>query len=222
MSKLIKHLFFLLILFVFFSVQASMTQIHTPNPHKRKIIKPQDPFKNLHADQDYGKIPLYFISNEGQVNEKVLFYAKTSNYTLWLTEEELVFDGTRIRAKKGIESQRMEPKTPMNPEDYKYERDVSRIRFLNANQGLEIVPMDETEHIVNYFIGDNESKWRRHIRTSKAVLYKDIYPDIDLKVYGVEKKIEVGGILKEWLDLFGEQQAIFLHPGITTETGSPR
>ncbi|MDH4197135.1 MAG: hypothetical protein OEW05_07000, partial [Candidatus Aminicenantes bacterium] len=40
----------------------------------------------------YGNIPLYFVPNQGQVNEAARFYARTSRYTLWLTGEGLVFD----------------------------------------------------------------------------------------------------------------------------------
>ena len=35
---------------------------------------------------DFAKMPLYFIANEGQVDERAKFYAKTSGYTLWLTK----------------------------------------------------------------------------------------------------------------------------------------
>ena len=40
-------------------------------------------------DIDFGKIPLYFITNQGQVNKKAKFYAKASRYTLWMTKEGL-------------------------------------------------------------------------------------------------------------------------------------
>ena len=43
-------------------------------------------------DIDFGKIPLYFIANHGQVKGKAKFYAKASRYTLWLTKQGLVFD----------------------------------------------------------------------------------------------------------------------------------
>jgi hypothetical protein len=49
----------------------------------------------LTVDMDFGKFPLYFISNKGQVHEKARFYAKTSRYTLWLTKKGLVFDSVK-------------------------------------------------------------------------------------------------------------------------------
>ena len=59
--------------------------------------KPKDmqPGGGVKPDINFGKIPLYFIFNNGQVNEKAKFYAKASRYTLWLTERGLVFDSSR-------------------------------------------------------------------------------------------------------------------------------
>jgi hypothetical protein len=125
---------------------------------------------------DFGRIPLYFIPNKGQVDGKARFYAKTSRYTLWMTNEGLVFD------------------TPHSTQSF--ERDVSRLIFTNANKNPGMVPVELTQHRVNYIIGNDSRQWRTNIRTSRAMLYKKIYKDIDLKVYGVEKQIEYDWIVK--------------------------
>jgi len=130
------------------------------------------------------------------VDETALFYAKTSRYTLWLTEEGLVFDSTRRIKKESTESIRQNPRDINNPEDVKYDRDVSRLVFVKANRSPEVIPVDVTEHKVNYFIGKDKSKWRSNIQTSRAVLYKELYPNIDLKVYGIEKQIEYDFVVK--------------------------
>jgi len=49
---------------------------------------------------------------------------------------------------------------------------------------------------MNYFIGNDASKWRTNIQTSKAVLYRELYPNIDLKVYGIERQIEYDFVVK--------------------------
>jgi len=156
----------------------------------------QESHLNLNLNPDFGKIPLYFIQNEGQVDEKALFYAKTSRYTLWLTEEGLVFDSSRRIKKESAESKRLSPRDMNGPEDFSYDRNVSRLVFLNANRNPEVIPMDDTEHKVNYFIGNDESEWQTNIQTSRAVLYKELYPNIDLKVYGMEKQIEYDFVVK--------------------------
>jgi hypothetical protein len=128
---------------------------------------------------DFGNTPLYFIPNKGQVHQKAKFYAKTSRYTLWMTKQGLIFDSTRKRGEQG-----------------KVERDVSRFVFLDANQNPAMVPLDITLHMVNYIKGKDPSKWHTDLQTSKAVMYKNIYKDIDLKVYGIEKQIEYDWIVK--------------------------
>jgi hypothetical protein len=156
----------------------------------------------LTINPDFGKVPLYFIPNKGQVNEGAKFYAKTSRYTLWMTKEGLVFDSIRkVEARRqktedrrqktedrrqktdfrlegtgkvitpGIHaSMQYQSHLPYSTHATKIERDVSRLVFLNANQNPGIVPLGTARHKVNYFIGNDTSKWQKGISTSTAVL----------------------------------------------------
>ena len=153
--------------------------------------------KSLKVSTDYRKIPLYFTPNEGQFDEKAIFFAKTSRYTLWLTKGGLVFDSTRRLKKNDSKSLVANSGNVNNPESGTYVRDVSRLIFLNSNKSPEVIPLDYTEHKVNYFIGNDKSKWRTNIETSKAVLYKDLYRNINLKVYGCENQIKYDWIIKK-------------------------
>ena len=154
----------------------------------------------MRPDLNFGKFPLYFISNKGQVDKKARFYAKASRYTLWLTKEGLVFDSVKpsqVEAEvKGEEKSPYSPHSPHSPHSTKLERDVSRLFFLNANKNPEMVSVDETKLRVNYFIGNDKSKWHCDVPTSQAVLYKNLYKNIDLKVFGIEKQIEYDWIVK--------------------------
>lgn len=151
------------------------------------------------VDRNFGKIPLYFIPNKGQVSEKALFYARTPNYTLWITKEGLVFDSSR-KIKTENETDRpfspLKPGKETPPQLVKYERDVSRLVFIKANKNPDIVVLDKADYRVNYFRGSDSSKWQSNIQTTKTVLYKEIYPNIDLKIYGIEKQIEYDWIVK--------------------------
>jgi hypothetical protein len=148
----------------------------------------------LRPDINFGKVPLYFMTNKGQVNEKVLFYARASKYTLWLTKQGLVFDSI-IREKTGEYPDNLHSRFK-NQNSKLLKRDVSRLLFLDANKNPEMVPVDETKLKVNYFKGKDKSQWHGDIPTSQAVLYKSIYKNIDLKVYGIEKEIEYDWIVK--------------------------
>jgi len=69
-------------------------------------------------------------------------------------------------------------------------REVHRLVFMGANPEPTIEGEGGTGHTASYFIGSDPAKWRRNIATSRAAVYKELYPNIDLKIYGVEKQIE--------------------------------
>jgi hypothetical protein len=132
---------------------------------------------NVQRDALFGSIPLYFIPNKGQVDKSAAFYARTPHYTLWLTAGELVFDSPGSVT-----------------------RDVSRLKFLGSNPQPGIIPQEMSEHRVNYCRGKDRSKWLTDIPTSKAVVYKNLFDRIDLKVYGQEKQVEYDWIVKPGAD----------------------
>ena len=156
MLKPILKTSFLFVLLIFLSIQGSISRETENEDQSQQVMKTQEISGSLKMSPDYGKIPLYFIPNEGQVDEKALFYAKASRYTLWLTKEGLVFDSTRRLKKDSTKSMKPNPKDANNPKDFKYDRDVSRLVFINANRSPEVIPVDRTEHKVNYFIGNDK------------------------------------------------------------------
>jgi hypothetical protein len=120
------------------------------------------------VDPDFGLPPLYFIPNKGQTDQQALFYAKTGTYTLWLTRDGLTFDDGA----------------------------VSRLIFKDANPGAQVSAADPADYRVSYFYGRDESEWLTDIPTSRAVIYKNVYDGIDLKVYGAERQVEYDWIVK--------------------------
>lgn len=129
-------------------------------------------------DLDYGKLPLYFIQNVGQEDAEALFYARTSGYSLWLSRRGMVFD--------------LKPNSSV-PKAYK--RDFYSLEFLGAAPDPQVIALDDAEYKVNYFAGRDPADWKTNIPTSRAVLYQGLYPGIDLKIYGREKKIEYDWIV---------------------------
>ncbi|UCC39726.1 MAG: SBBP repeat-containing protein [Candidatus Aminicenantes bacterium] len=203
MVKLLLKVSFLAALLISLSFQNSTTQIQNHRVETRQSfeaheqqIRSHDSSKGAKLDLDYGKIPLYFIPNRGQVHETACFYAKASWYTLWLTKEGLVFDSNTILKRRNPDSADLETKNRENPDDFSCERDISRLAFLDSSKNPDVVPIFQTGHRVNYFIGSEKSKWRTNIPTSRGVLYRELYKNIDLKVYGSERKIEYDYIIR--------------------------
>ena len=197
MAKLILKISFLFVLLILLSIQGS-TSLEKKNqiqPNQRQL-KNEELSRNLNLNPNFGKIPLYFIPNEGQVDERALFYAKASRYTLWITKEGFIFDivGQLNNTNNGHKF--IDIKQSTKSKNINTGRDISKLLFLNACKNPLVVPVDTTEHKVSYFIGNNESLWNTDIPSSKAVLYKDLYENIDLKIYGVEKQIEYDFIVR--------------------------
>ena len=130
---------------------------------------------------DFGKIPLYFIANKGQIDEQARFYARASRYTLWITPQGMIFDSVK--------------KT--KPKEKASYRDVSRLIFLNALPNPEIVPVKHSDYWVNYLKGNDKSGWHTRVPTSERVCYKNLYKGVDLEVYGVEKQVEYDWVVKQ-------------------------
>lgn len=163
------------------------------HPNKQPVSVPAK--NGVKTTANLSTMSLYFISNRGQVNSAAKFYAKTSRYTLWLTESSLVFDSYMEKPGKDWKPGGVVSTARGNG----FNRDVSRLRFVGANKKPLMVPFGETELNVNYFKGNDKSKWRS-VPTSSGVLYKDLYKGIDLKVYGIEKEIEYDWIVKAGAD----------------------
>lgn len=120
----------------------------------------------------YGNPPLYFVPNEGQFHPEAAFFVRVPGYTLWLTPNGMVFDSHRPSY-----------------------RDVSRLIFPGAKKNPRIVAVENTAHRVNVFKGRDKTRWKTGIPTSKAVLYKNLYKNIDLKVYGAQRRVEYDWII---------------------------
>jgi hypothetical protein len=117
----------------------------------------------------YGKLPLLFIENQGQVDEAVMYYVKTSGQAVYFTEENIVFylirsDGTAA--------------------DDTADRLVFSLDFLGADSQPAIEGRGKDSTVVNYFIGNDPENWYANVPTYRELVYRDIYPNIDLRLYG--------------------------------------
>jgi len=123
----------------------------------------------------YGKLPLLFIENQGQLNAEVKYYVKAAGQTIYFTDGGIVFDLVRYEETQDIPSA-----------DSKAERLVFSLDFLSANESPVIEGKVKDEAVVNYFIGNDPEKWQTNIATYREVVYEDVYPEIDLRLYGKE------------------------------------
>ena len=143
------------------------------------------------AKAQYGKLPMSFVANQGQTDGSVNFTARGAGYSLFLKPTEAVFAMSRKKdtAKRGVNEQPWQMGQPKS-EMTKTETAVLQMKLVGVNADSPSEGLEEQEGKVNYFIGNDESKWQTNISTFAKVKYQDVYAGIDLIYYGNQQQLE--------------------------------
>ncbi len=91
-----------------------------------------------------------------------------------------------------------DPKNPTgkNPEVDKkrnktYRYHAYKVVFVDADtQLVGITPKEKEEYYENYFIGKDSSRWSSRVGVYGKISYSDIYPNIDMNVYGNDRGLK--------------------------------
>jgi gliding motility-associated-like protein len=89
----------------------------------------------------------------------------------------------RSRKKPGKAGDAHDAGNNNGPEQKVLHSHAYRVTFLNASQDATIVPDKAIPTYSNYIIGNDRSKWAKHVKIFQAVTYKNIYPNIDIRYY---------------------------------------
>jgi hypothetical protein len=127
-----------------------------------------DPATQAKVTAQYLQSPMIFEMNEGQSDPQVKALSRGSRYGLFLTSNESVFvlnSGAKNQA-------------------------VVQVRAVGANPAPKVSGVDRLGSISNYFLGRDQSKWRKNVANYARVKYESIYPGVDLIYYGNQKQLE--------------------------------
>ncbi len=58
-----------------------------------------------------------------------------------------------------------------------------RVQFVGADENSIVVPDKQVQTNTSYFIGNDPSKWAANVPVYQAIVYKNIYPNIDVRYY---------------------------------------
>lgn len=130
--------------------------------------------------ESFGRLPLSFELNKGQIDKQVKFLSHGPGYDLFLTSTEAV-----LRVQKPTALQAEKSKDPEVREGT-----VLRLKMLGANATPEVEGQEELPGKIHYFIGNDPTQWRRNIPTYKKAYFKGIYPGIDVVYYGTQRELE--------------------------------
>jgi hypothetical protein len=160
----------------------------------------------IRLNTSFGKVSLQFIPNHGQVDGQAAFYVQGRDMAISFAAEGLTYvlsrpsDSSskrpdRLSAPSGIGASG--PGMPRAQDqrhgDLGTERTVERwavkLDFVDARP--EVIPegLEESGAIISYFKGRPE-EWRSGVAACSRIVYRDLWPGIDLFYYGTEDRLK--------------------------------
>ncbi|RMF92364.1 MAG: hypothetical protein D6734_12380, partial [Candidatus Schekmanbacteria bacterium] len=131
----------------------------------------------------FSSIPLAFIRNSGELDNRVKYYEKGIGHTTLFTKK-----GFYINLRKVGENNQQKVKS-------------IKIVPLGRNKDLQIKTVGIQNGTLNYLIGNDPSKWRRNVKLYKKVIYSEVYEGVNFKFYGNNNQLEYDIVIKPGADL---------------------
>lgn len=130
--------------------------------------------------ESFGRLPLSFELNKGQIDKQVKFLSHAPGYDLFLTSTEAVL---RVQKPAALQAEKSKD------QDVR-EGTVLRLKMLGGSATPQVEGQEELLGKIHYFIGNDPAKWRRNVPTYKKAYFKEIYPGIDVVYYGTQGELE--------------------------------
>ncbi len=177
-----------------------------------------------HVQTALGKLPLYFIENLGQLDERVGYYLQGRDTTVYFTADgvTLALTGPAPEAAKPprhLASVRTVALESEPDAAGARERWALKLKFLGANPDVHPLGQSPTPAVVSYFKGPREA-WKTGLPTYASLVYPDLWPGIDLVYSGTAGRLKYTFLVKPGAD---PQQIKLAYRGATavwlTEAG---
>lgn len=151
----------------------------------------------------------FFIKNAAQLNSNVKYYSLNGNFSCYLTSQEAVFSFIKIdnfqENIKNISKIQALKKNTTNSKNTIPLKKVNGValylKFLGANENVEIVPDYECSCKINYLKCNNSSKWCQNVSTYEKIVYKNLWNNIDLVFSCVKGQLKYEFILNSGASL---------------------
>lgn len=150
---------------------------------------------------------LSFTENKGQWDQRVLFQARTPGTTIWFARDGVLYSTTRdLDGNDGPARANSEVPDlnslffPDKAVTGDLKQEVFGSQFEGANPRPSVVGEELTGYKCNYFLGNDPAKWRTDVPSYRRIVYRDLYPGIDLAFYGNEGSIEYDFIIHPGAD----------------------
>src|ERR1700689_3518577 len=150
------------------------------------------------VNSNYGRTPLLFEANQGQTDSRVKFLSRGSGYSVFLTSGGMVL-ALRPSDAVSLNDAYLAPASNRNSRGPRILPSGNALRAKSTVLTIDLVGAAANPVIVgeyalstklNYFIGRDQSKWRRNVPTYSKIRYRNVYPGIDVIYYGNNHRVE--------------------------------
>jgi hypothetical protein len=132
------------------------------------LLAQPDATTQAQVSRAYGRLPLSFEANQGQVDSQVNFFSRGNGYSLFLTPTEALLNLSQESGTRGQESG----------------NHLLEMQLVGSNPDAKPVGLDQLPSVSNYLIGDDPSQWHTNVPNFAKVAYQNVYPGVDLVYYG--------------------------------------
>lgn len=141
-----------------------------------------------------GRAEQGFVQNAGQWQGPFLYKTDVPFGALFLEANCLTFNLRDNSLLKAIHDRALPANTQVAHHAFK-------IHFENANTQPQIVAEAPLSHYYNYYLGDDERKWKSGLHAFESIIYKDLYDGIDLVVMSKAARLKYEFHCKAGADL---------------------
>ncbi len=126
-----------------------------------------------------------FTKNEGQWPDSILFRANADAAAVWFTRNGAYYQFMKsLKSDEGLiefdKSTNIHMQRAFEPGNDSIEILIIKAAFIESNPEATIEPLGLMEYRSNFLIGDNPDSWKRDVTNYRSIVFREIYPGIDL------------------------------------------
>ena len=132
-------------------------------------------------------LPGYFVENKGQISGDIKYQLKMRDKSVYLTSKGILYQFYRGKNENNHREKMLDAITKRKEKKINIEN--IWLNFVDANESVKIEGLEESEAKFSYFRGKDPQHWVSGARAYHKILYKNLYPHIDLILYVSQAKI---------------------------------
>lgn len=155
-------------------------------PPVEKVGRLEDKADAVSMQAVLAELPLRFIPNYGQIDPVVRFQVQSQAGSIFFAPDEIIF--TLPSAISNESKSIYEP--VVNISSPTRTASLLRLTFAQANLNPHIEGISPLPGVTNFFIGDDPARWQSNLPAYQEIIYREMYPGIDLAYQGTAGQLK--------------------------------